>query len=233
MEDVKRLDKRVTSGAVHEIDVIEKTRQELQEMNQQMKELRLTSLAPDRSQQGHDNLLVTMEKSQVAIEDEFEGLFRDIRESHETAKRLNELLQKGADQPQHRMPCSHAQKEDLITAEGLVLCRWLLEHLPATTARHGMLSHHWKQFWNSQWKQGKETKRGESHPLWGLIGEERYNRVGKALYSTLSSRIHGYGQFRGERLPPDVQRVVDKIKPIHFRKDGKINLEAERLRWLS
>ncbi|KAH6522573.1 hypothetical protein HBI07_215350 [Parastagonospora nodorum] len=126
---------------------------------------------------------------------------------------------------------THALREGEVSAESLIICRWLLEYLPATRMSPGTLGLRWKQFWQEQWIQC--AKKSESHPLKALSGDEKYNKVGKNLYSTLSDRLHKYGHQQGEVLDQKVQRVVNVIRPVHYNSDGKVDLEAERKRWLN
>jgi hypothetical protein len=151
-----------------------------------------------------------------------------LRRNDETYKQLIESLQRGLDELRVGSSSLRAREEGCMTAEALLLCRWLLEHLPAAHSRQEGLGYHWKQFWQSHWQRSKR----ESHPLWELAGDERYNKVGKNLYGTLSNRLHRYGHQLGDKLQPDVQRVVDVIRPVHYDASGKIDLQAERKRWL-
>jgi hypothetical protein len=126
--------------------------------------------------------------------------------------------------------CSLPLPAGNITIETLVLCRWLLEHLP--TVSTPILGMRWKQFWQTHWAQCANKPKHKDHPLRQLISEKKYNTVGKNLYSTLSDRLHNYGQRVGEDLQPDVRRVMDAIGPVHFDGSGKIDLAAERKRWV-
>jgi hypothetical protein len=168
-----------------------------------------------------------MKDMDTVIEDvnlQIEGL----RRNDETYKQLIESLQRGLDELRVGSSSSQAREEGYMTAEALLLCRWLLEHLPAAHPRSEGLGHHWKQFWQIHWKRSKR----QSHPLWELAGDDRYNKVGRNLYGTLSNHLHKYGHQLGDKLHPDVQRVVDVIKAVHYDASGKIDLQAERMRWL-
>ena len=110
------------------------------------------------------------------------------------------------------------------TADLLVQCRWLLEYLPGKGV-YGEGGHRWKQFREKEWKRRKSGV----HPLKNLTDDD-YSQ-GKKLYDTLSKKIHNYGSQRGDRLAPEVQRLVDAIRPINYDEDGRVMLAAERDRW--
>jgi hypothetical protein len=128
---------------------------------------------------------------------------------------------------------THALKYASLTLDDLVACRWLLENLPVTGGTQKGFGIQWRSFWQLQWNQYDDSVKSGKHPLWTLKGDERYNRVGKNLYGTLSSVLHGYGHLRNVPLHPDVQKMVKIIGPVHYNKHKEIDIEAERKRWLT
>ncbi|KAL1602133.1 hypothetical protein SLS59_004818 [Nothophoma quercina] len=128
---------------------------------------------------------------------------------------------------------SHAPTQaHRFTAEDLATCRWLLEHLPGGPWIQGRVGLRWGQYWQKHWTRCRLEVQRRNHPIWQLARDERFHKVGKELYATLSDRLHKYGALKGDALLPDVQRVVDAIKPVHFHDDGKVDLQAEKGRWL-
>jgi hypothetical protein len=227
---VKKVDERMASSAMHEQTMIEDMKQKVQELSLQIEELRLTPIVRNeaRCMDLEDSTeIVTL---RTAYEKKLEGLGSNIHQNDETSKQLIKSLQSGIKELRSEFDHFKAREEESFTADALIVCRWLLEHLPLANLKEDWIGLRWKRFWEGQWDRCKKAER-ESHPLWKLSRDGRYNGIGKNLYGTLSKRIHGYGHQRSDRLPPDVQLVVDAIKPVHYHDNGKINLKAERARW--
>ena len=208
---VRKMDERMASGAVHNQGVVRNLERELQDMTRAIEELEQKFPQADEVLR-KDVEITELKALRVAHENSLRGIDQDLKEIRNDFDRV------------------HTQAETCLTADKLVLCRWLLEHLPTNNVTQDRLGYYWRQFWTIQWEQCKKKKRA-SHPLWGLVGDEKFYSVGKALYGTLSDRLHKYGHQRGENLSPYTQRVVDVIGPVHYDVDGKIDLEAERRRW--
>ncbi|KAF2108915.1 hypothetical protein BDV96DRAFT_605343 [Lophiotrema nucula] len=231
-KDVKRIDERVTSGAVHGDEAIKETKLEVQEMSRRVEELQLMSPLLNQARQRSVELSNEFKNLRTACGKMTERLACRIQRSDETSKQLIQSLRSEVEELLKQFAYSNVREEGYITAEALVLCRWLLEHLPAARLTQESFSLRWKQFWRRQWDQCKKVRRA-SHPLWELVNDERFNRVGVKLYGTLSERLHHYGHQRGDELHADVQRVLDVIRPVHYDDNGKVDLEAERKRWTS
>lgn len=175
--------------------------------------------------------LVEPRQRDVEIGRKFEDLARDVQQSDENSMRLIHSLQSGLKELRNGLGLYLSNEENNITADGLILCRWLLEHLPSANPRQERLGYHWRQFWQYQWDQCRKNMKRQGHPLWKLVSDEKYNKVGRNLYGTLSHRLHRYGHQRGDKLHPDVQRILEVIRPVHYDTTGVIDLEAERKRW--
>lgn len=230
-EDVKKLDERVSSGAMHDDEIIEEMKRDIEELDRQSKELQLTAWLRDEPRLWDVKMSAELDKFRTTNEKRLKKLSCNVQQSDITSKQLIRSLESRLDKLRNELGRVHTHEEKHANADALDVCRWLLENLPAGNTRMYGFGCCWRQFWDKQWNQcTKKTKR-DSHPLWEVISDEKYNSVGRHLYSTLSNRLHEYGHQRGEKLHPDAQRVVDAIRPVHYDKDGKINLAAERKRW--
>jgi hypothetical protein len=224
--DVKKLNERMASGAMHNVQMMENMERGIMDLKSQFEDLK------QEPQQIDMKISTKLKKFRVANEKKLKELDCDIRHTDETSRQLIESLGREIKELRIGLGCTDTRKEERMTAEVLILCRWLLEHLPATNSGQQRLGHHWRQFWKHHWDQCKINRERKSHPLWELASDEKYNKVGRNLYGTLSERLHGYGYQLGDSLHPDVQRVVDVIRPIHYDDGGKVDLYAERMRWL-
>lgn len=215
-KDVKNL---VKLDAVHN-NTARVMKREIQEMNYQLEGLLQKDV----------EISAELVRLRTAYDDRSKVTDCDILQENEISKKLIPSIQSKLKRLPNEPDRLHTRQENYITADALVLCRWLLEHLPAGNPKHERLGYHWKLFWQSQWDECRKKKR-ENHPLRELVDHEKYNRIGKCLYSTLSNRLHQYGLQRGDILHPDVQRVLHVIGPLHYDDSGKVNLQAEKRRW--
>jgi hypothetical protein len=156
-----------------------------------------------------------------------------IESSETKSTRTITALAKQVEKDRNSSIDSNSPKNKRPSVEAVVACRWLLEHLPSTKPIQQGFGSQWRLFWQNQWKQYKKEASRNDHPLRGLAGDEKYNKVGQGLYGTLSNLLHGYGRLRMQPLDPDVQTVVDTISPVYYNSDGRIDLKAERRRWLT
>jgi len=229
---VKELNGRVASAGLINLNLAEETRQHVRTLLQQYNKLQSTLATSSHPQQCDSNVSAELQRQRRAWEKELQCLRSRIEESEAVTERqlvtLAEQTKKGCTNISHPTVPSNEWRR----VEVLVACRWLLEHLPAPNSKQQGFGNRWRLFWQSQWKQYKQGASCEDHPLHALVGDEKYNRVGKGLYGTLSSFLHEYGRLRIDPLNSDVQRVVDSISPVHYNSNGQIDIEAERRRWV-
>jgi hypothetical protein len=228
--DVEDLDERISTGTVHVLDVVEETRRVIPTLQSQLDELRLLYPLLDELRQQVMEFPAELKRCRMESDKESKHLCSSIEESILLSKSLIASLREEVNSLRNGLNTPNSER---LTAEALLICRWLLEHLPAAELKREGFGYRWRQFWQSQWSQCEQNMKHQSHPLWELVRDAKYNKVGKNLYGTLSNGIHGYGKRQGDRLHPDVQRVLDAIKPVHYSADDRIDLEAERKRWLS
>jgi hypothetical protein len=230
--DMKNLDEQVTAGIVNNLKVIDETRQENSELQLQFDEFRHAYPPPSELQQWDTKLSAGLEQCRLTSEKELQKLHCSIQENKAASQQLITDLKGQIEELRADLDRLHTQEERSLAADVLMICRWLLENLPSPDTKYKGFGYRWGQFWQSQWSQCKNNTKRKDHPLQGLPRDEMYNDIGKNLYSTLSERVHGYGDQRGEKLHPDVLKVLDVIRPVHFKDDGAINLKAEKKRWL-
>ncbi|KAF2017538.1 hypothetical protein BU24DRAFT_420566 [Aaosphaeria arxii CBS 175.79] len=110
------------------------------------------------------------------------------------------------------------------------LCRWLMENLPYIT-RNGPknANERWRLFWSVNWNACRR-KQLKKHPLWALIHDQKYDKVGKDLFTTMNGKIHGYGTDIGNPLSVEVQKVIDAIMPADYMSKAP-NINSEKKRW--
>jgi hypothetical protein len=229
---VKELDGRVASSSLINLDLTKEAKQHVETLLLQCNKLRSTLATSSHPQRYDSNVSAELQRQRSAWEEELKCIRSRIEESEAMVERrlvtLAEQTKKGCINVDHpTIPYNECRGIEL-----LVTCRWLLEHLPAPTFKQQGLGNRWRLFWQSQWKQYKQDASRDDHPLRALVDEEKYNSVGKGLYGTLSSFLHEFGRLRIHPLNPDVQKVVDTIRPVHYNSNGQINIEAERKRWL-
>lgn len=228
---VKELDKRVASAGLINLNLT-KERKHTRTLLLQCNKLRSTLATSSHPQQCDSNVSAELQIQPGAWQKELQYLRSRIEESEAMTERrlvtLAEQIKKGCTNIGH----STIPSNEYRNVELLVACRWLLEHLPAPNFKQQGFGNRWRLFWQSQWKQYKEDVSRDEHPLRALVGNEKYNKVGKGLYGTLSTFLHEYGHLRIDPLNPDVQKVVETISPVHYNSNGQIDIEAERRRWL-
>jgi hypothetical protein len=212
--------------------VAKETRQHVITLLQQYNKLQSTLATSSHPQQCDSNVSVEHQRQRRAWEKELQCLRSRIEESEAVTERrlvtLAEQTKKDCTNISHpTVPSNECRRVELLVA-----CRWLLEHLPAPNSKQQGFGNRWRLFWQSQWKQYKQDVSRDDHPLRALVCDEKYNRVGRGLYGTLSSFLHEYGRLRIDPLNPDVQKVVDTISSVHYNSNGQIDIEAERRRWL-
>lgn len=179
-------------------------------------------------------------KRMKKIEQELEKLHAQYKRLSQTSKTMVECqrsiaaLEEQMKKDRVNLGGTHAFNHAFSSLESLIACRWLLENLPVTTGTQKGFAVQWRSFWKFQWSQYDDSvEKNESHPIRKLKHDKKYNVVGKNLYSTLSTILHGYGHLGNVSLHPDVQTMVKAIGPIHYFKDKRIDIEAERGRWLT
>jgi hypothetical protein len=229
---VKELEERVASASLINLNLTEETKQHVKALLLQCNKLRSTLATSSHRQQYDSNVSAEFQQQRRAWEKELKCIRSRIEESEVMIERRFVTLA-----VQTKKCCTNFDHPTIPSnecrgVELLVACRWLLEHLPDPNSKQQGLGNRWRLFWQSQWKQYKQDASRDDHPLRALVSDEKYNRVGKGLYSTLSNFIHEYGRLRIDPLDPDVQKVVDTIRPVHYNSKGQINIEAERRRWL-
>jgi hypothetical protein len=228
--DLRELNERVASDALHNINVLDETRQDVANLQSMFHKLRLACPIPSNLRQRDAKLRSEIEQRRLVSDQQLKGLQTSIENCERIFQQHTMMFTRQIEELHTDLGRTHALREGQVSAESLIICRWLLEYVPATRMSPGTLGLRWKQFWQEQWIQ---CAKSESHPLKVLSGDDKYNKVGKNLYSTLSDRLHKYGHQQGEVLDQKVQRVVDVIRPVHYNSDGKVDLEAERKRWLN
>lgn len=223
-------EEQIISSAMHHSNAMEETQKEIQDLKRQCDEFGQSSPLLLESQQKHTELLAQLEKSRTTYELRLKDLERDIKQSNQVIKQLSQSVDskfRDLNRPNNII----TQRKDCITAEVLIICRWLLEHLPTTNLKQNQLGQTWQRFWDIQWAQCKGKLKPTSHPVQCLIGDIKYNKIGKCLYSTLSDRLHKYGLQKNDKLHPDVEKVIRAIGPVHYDNSGRVDLVAERKRW--
>jgi hypothetical protein len=230
---VRELDKRVASAGLSNLELTKEIRQQLRDLQLQCNRLRSAYTTPSDSQQWNLKLLTELESQRATWQRELHCLRSMIESSEAKSTRTIAAPAEQVEESRTRSINSNSPKNKHPSVEAVVACRWLLEHLPSTTPIQHGFGNQWRLFWQNQWTQYKKKASRDDHPLRGLAGDEKYNKVGKGLYSTLSNLLHEYGRLRMQPLDPDVQKVVDTISPVYYNSDGWIDLEAERGRWLT
>lgn len=228
---VDEVDKRVFSEVSNHHDLMEKMRQQVVDLLLQCDKLSSAQELSKKSQQRNWELSVGLQTQCEAWEKELQCLDSKIEGSDARFQREIAMLAEQIKGSGMILAQSNVSKSAHPNVELLVACRWLLEHLPAGGSLQHGFGLRWKLFWQNQWKAYWKGARGDGHPLRGLFGDEKYNKVGKRLYGTLSNFLHGYGRLRVDPLESDVQKVVETISPVHYKNDGQIDLESERRRW--
>ncbi|KAF2710500.1 hypothetical protein K504DRAFT_466910 [Pleomassaria siparia CBS 279.74] len=223
--DVKKLDNQAKSSAVHTDNAVAELKREIKELSRRLGHTPPLSPVLEQALEVDSGIGAEPQNLGVVDQDAIDAILRKNEDSEQLIKTLQTGLLELRDEFTRLQDVS-------VMADRLDGCRWLLENLPAGKSIYGSGALRWKGFWAKEWDHCIR-KRRKSHPLWRLNGEEKYNMVGKKLYATLSKRLHDYGEQRGERLHPDVQRVLDAIRAVNFDADGKIDIEAERRRWIS
>ena len=220
--DVKTLDERVTCGHTSCLKQIEELECEIRLLRVQCKRLYLACEAITGTQSKE------FRTQQNAWGKQLECLRNTICKNEAQCNRSIAALTERLKKDYTDLNGANASS----SLESLVACRWLLENLPDARDKQRGFGSEWRSFWQLQWSQCEHGLTSGKHPLHRLKGDERYNRAGKNLYGTLSNTLHGYGHLRNVSLHPDVQTLVDTIGPVHYKKDKRIDIEAERRRWL-
>ena len=238
--DIQKLhDRNTSSNKQHQKD-IDRAKQEVVVVQQQIDNLRLVCAQQNATQQPNAQLSTQLETVRKQLQADISKLQSTVvSQPKKHPDQLLTSLKQQIEDLDAKLTRSHAATEDhRFTAEDLATCRWLLEHLPGGPWVQGRAGLKWGQYWHAHWTRCRlattqQQHQGQRHhPIWQLARDERFHKVGKELYATLSDRLHKYGALRGDALQPDVQRVVDAIKPVHFHGDGKVDLQAEKGRWL-
>jgi hypothetical protein len=229
---VKEVDERVTSEILGHCGLMKEIRRQVMSLQLRNDKLRSAQISSDNSQQRNLKLLVELQRQREAWEGKLQHLDSRLKDSE---ARVQFDIAKLAEQIERS--CTALTYSSLSTkacpnVEVLVACRWLLEHLPPENPIRQGLGNRWRLFWQSQWKEYQTGESGNDHPLKSLIGDEKYNKVGKDLYRTLSNLLHEYGRLRVNPLGPLVEKVLKAISPVHYKSDGQIDLGLERRRWL-
>lgn len=226
------LNVRRALDVLSDVKTSEETKKNIAELQLKFRDLQLACPTPRNLDQRDTKLYSEMEKQRLMSEKEIVGLRARIEACEGRFQQFRAVSTRHTEGLCSKLGREHTGFVERNTAESLVICRWLLEHLPVkgmTKIPMVPLGRRWQQFWRAQWSQrGKKS----GHPLKGLAGGEKYNKVGLNLYGTLSNRLHEYGHQQGDMLDPVVLIVVGAISPIHYCSDGKVDLGAERKRWL-
>lgn len=229
---IEKVDGNIASEISGNRGLMKDIRQHIMRLQLQCEKLVSAQVSSVKSQERNSQLLVELQRQCTGREEELQCLDSRIVDNEARAQRDFAIL---AEQIEERRTSSTYQDSSTTACsnvEVLVACRWLLEHLPAGPPVRQGFGNRWRLFWQSQWKEYKNGKRGHNHPLRSLIGDERYNKVGQGLYGTLSNFLHGYGRLRVSPLDSVVQKVLEAISPVHYMSDGQIDLELERARWV-
>jgi|SRR5690242_2963460 len=230
---IKRLHERLTFEASFTLKRKEQVEQENDILRVQCKRLSFAYKTMVESKQCVSMLPKELQIHQRAWEKQLECLRDTISKSginsNQSIAALTELIKgERADSGN-----AYAPKHAYPSLENLVACRWLLENLPASSEKHGGFGSAWRSFWQLQWSQYEISANPGKHPLKTLKGDEKYNRVGKNLYGTLSNMLHGYGHLCNIPVHPDVQTTIKAVGPIHYNKNKQIDLAAEKKRWVN
>lgn len=221
-EDLKRLEERVSCECSSNTKRIEQMGHEIGSLRIQCRKL---SLACETMAEAQSKEVRTQQR---AWGKQLENLRNAVCKSEARCKKSIAAL---AEQMKNDHIASDGATA-LSSLETIVACRWLLETLPDASGKQKGFGGEWGLFWKLQWSQCEQGLTSGKHPLHRVKGEERYNKVGKSLYGTLSTVLHGYGHLRNVPLHPDVRTIVAAISPIHYNKEKQIDIEAERRRWL-
>ncbi|CAI9630898.1 unnamed protein product [Alternaria burnsii] len=228
---VKELEKRVISAQLMNLNFTDDTKQQVEDLALECNELRSTVATLSCSQRCDANLSLELQRQRKSWEKELQCLRNRIEENEtmnaHCVMTMAEQIEKSCINIGHPTTASSGTHN----VELLVACRWLLERLPAFDSKQQGFGNRWRLFWQGQWKQYKHNTSRDDHPLRTLVCDEKYNKIGKGLYRTLSSFLHEYGRLRIDPLDPDVQKVMDVISPIHYDSNGRIDIKAERKRW--
>lgn len=229
---VKEVDERIASEISGHCGLMKQIRQHVMSLQLQCDKLRSARMSSFDSQQRNSKLLVELQRQREAREEELQCFDSRIQDSEARLQRDIATLTEQIEECRTTLTYQSLSTKACPNVEVLVACRWLLEHLPAGNPIRQGFGNRWRLFWQSQWKEHKNGKSGNGHPLRSLIGDERYNKVGKGLYGTLSTFLHEYGRLRITPLGSLVQEVLELISPVYYKSDGQIDLESERKRWL-
>ncbi|KAJ4983418.1 hypothetical protein SVAN01_11070 [Stagonosporopsis vannaccii] len=231
-DHVKRIDAKVTSKISASQERIEQMEQELLTLGAQCQSLSLACGTMAKSKQCVSLLSEELQTHQRTWAEQLESLRNNIYKTEANCQRSIAALTGRMRRDGEDSGVAHAPKHASSTLEDLVVCRWLLENLPTTTDAKKGFGNKWRKFWEIEWVKCENSLAYCDHPLRTLKSDEKYDRIGKHLYSTLSNILHGYGRLRNVPLHPDVQILVNTIRPVHYNKDKEIDIEAERTRWL-
>jgi hypothetical protein len=229
---VKEVDGRIASEILSRRGLMKEIRQHIASLQLECEKLQSAQTLSVNSQQRNSKLLVELQRQCRATEGELQCLDSRIVDSEVRVQRNIATLAQQIEERRTATTYPGLSTDACPNVEVLVACRWLLEHLPpGPPARQGF-GNRWRLYWQSQWKEYKNGKSGHSHPLRSLVGDERYYKAGSGLYGTLSSFLHEYGRLRVDPLDSIVQKVLDTIGPVHYKRDGQIDLNLERARWV-
>ncbi|KAH5467033.1 hypothetical protein HBI28_206760 [Parastagonospora nodorum] len=155
--DLRDLNERLASDALHNINITDETRQDVANLHSMFHELRLACPTLSNLRRRDVKLRSEIEQRRLVSDQQLKGLQTSI-------ENCEGIFQ------QHVMMFTR-QIEELRT--DLDQCHQ--EHLGFAGSSFG-----------------------RSNGFNALSGDEKYNKVGKNLYSTLSDRLHKYGHQQGE-----------------------------------